>query len=163
VHTDESIVSVVALFPFGLVQELRHLPQDDVWETRFLAPTDMRDGQYNVRLIMRDKLGNTYRESKSFVIVSTPPTVKIQLDRKQFHRGEAVALRVRASESTRTLIARLDGADSAILHWDSKAGANTGQITIPQEMPPGTYTLTVTAEDIAHNTGSQEVQIEVIP
>ena len=163
VHTDESIVSVVALFPFGPTQKLRYLPQDGAWQTRFLAPADMRDGEYSVRLILRDKLGNTYRESKTFVIASTPPAVRIHLDRAQFHRGEAVALRVSAPESTRSLIASLDGADSAILHWNSQAGASTGQIVIPREMPAGKYALTVTAEDIAHNTGSQEVQIEIIP
>ncbi|MGB6431937.1 MAG: VIT domain-containing protein [Candidatus Acidiferrales bacterium] len=163
VRTDESIVSVVALFPFGLVQELRYLPQDDIWQTRFLAPADMRDGTYDVRLILRDKLGHTYRESKSFVIASTPPTVQIRLDRTRFHRGETVALRVNASESTRTLVARMEGADSTFLHWDSHAGANTGQIVVPPDLPVGTYPLTVTAEDIAHNTGSQEVQIEILP
>ncbi len=163
VRTDQSIVSVVALFPFGLVQTLRYLPQEDIWQTRFLAPGDMRDGTYNVRLVLRDKLGHTYRESKSFVIASTPPTVLIRLDRIRFHRGETVALRVSASESTRTLVARLEGADSTFLHWDQKAGASTGEILVPSEMPVGTYPLTVTAEDIAHNTGSQEVQIEIVP
>jgi Ca-activated chloride channel family protein len=36
VKTDESIVSVVALFPFGLVQPLRYLSSEDIWQTRFL-------------------------------------------------------------------------------------------------------------------------------
>ena len=163
VRTDESIVSVVALFPFGLTQKLRYLPQEDIWETRFFAPGDMRDGTYNVRLVLRDKLGHTYREAKSFVIASTPPTVRIRLDRTRFHRGEAVALKVNASESTRTLVARLEGADSAFLRWNQQAGANTGEIIVPGGMPAGKYQLTVTAEDVAHNTGSQEVQIEVVP
>ena len=34
---------------------------------------------------------------------------------------------------------------------------------IPEQMIPGTYKLTVTAEDIAHNIGTQEVQLEVLP
>ncbi len=38
VHTDESISSVVAIFPFGLTKRLRHLEGEDVWQTRFLAP-----------------------------------------------------------------------------------------------------------------------------
>jgi Ca-activated chloride channel homolog len=163
VRTDASIVSVVALFPFGLIQPLRYLPDENIWQTRFLAPTDMRDGTYSVRLILRDNLGHAYREAKTFVIASTPPVVKIHLGRKRFHRGEAVALRVSASESTRTLVARLEGADSAYLHWDQQAGANSGTIVIPGDIPAGTYPLTVTAEDIAHNTGSQEVQIEIVP
>ena len=163
VKTDESTVSVVALFPFGLVQPLRHLSSEDVWQTRFLAPTDMQDGTYTVRLILRDQVGHTYRESKTFVIASKTPIVNVKLDRKRFQRGEAVTLKVSASESTRTLVARMDGAVPVALRWDSTASANTGVLRIPEETIPGNYKLTVTAEDIAHNIGTQEVQIEVLP
>jgi Ca-activated chloride channel family protein len=163
VKTDESIVSVVALFPFGLVQPLRYLSAEDTWQTRFLAPTDMEDGTYTVRLILRDKVGHTYRESKTFVIASKPPVVQVKLDRKRFQRGENIDLKVSASESTRTLVARMDDAVPALLRWDAKAGANTGALTIPEQTIPGTYKLTVTAEDLAHNIGTQEVQIEVLP
>jgi Ca-activated chloride channel family protein len=163
VKTDESINSVIALFPFGLVQPLRYLATEDIWQTRFLAPSDMQDGTYTVRLILRDRMGHTYRESKTFVIASQPPVVNIRLDRERFHRGEVVNLSVRASQSTRTLIARLEGAAPVELHWDARAGANTGQILIPEQEISGVYKLTVTAEDIAHNIGSEEVQIAVLP
>ncbi len=163
VKTDESIASVIALFPFGLVQPLRYLSSEDVWQTRFLAPTDMQDGTYTVRLILRDKVGHTYRESKTFVIASKPPVVQVKLDRKRFQRGQTIDLRVSASESTRTLVARMEGAVPVALRWDAKAAANTGALTIPDQAIPGTYKLTVTAEDIAHNIGTQEVQIEVLP
>jgi Ca-activated chloride channel family protein len=163
VKTDESIVSVVALFPFGLVQKLRYLPTEDTWQTRFFAPADMQDGTYSVRLVLRDRTGHTYREAKTFVIASKTPAVQIKLDRKRYQRGEALDLRVSASQSTRTLIARLDGAAPVALKWDAKAAANTGQLFIPEQMIPGTYRLTVTAEDIAHNMGSQGVDIEIVP
>jgi len=163
VKTDESIASVIALFPFGLVQPLRHLSSEDVWQTRFLAPTDMQDGTYTVRLILRDQVGHTYRESKTFVIASKPPVVQVKLDRKRYQRGQTIDLRVSASESTRILVARMEGAAPVTLRWDAKAAANTGVLTIPDETIPGTYKLTITAEDIAHNIGTQEVQIEVLP
>jgi Ca-activated chloride channel homolog len=163
VKTDESIVSVVALFPFGLVQPLRYLSSEDIWQTRFLAPTDMQDGTYSVRLILRDKVGHTYRESKTFVIASKPPVVQVKLNGKRFQRGQTIALKVSASESTRTLVARMDGVVPVSLRWDAKAAANTGALTIPEQTVPGTYKLTVIAEDIAHNIGTQEVQIEVLP
>ena len=163
VKTDESIVSVVALFPFGLVQPLRHLSSEDVWQTRFLAPTDMQDGTYTVRLILRDQVGHTYREAKTFVIASKPPVVSVKLDRARYLRGQTINLKVKASESTRTLVARMDGAVPVSLRWDPTARANTGALAIPQESIPGVYKLTVTAEDIAHNIGTQEVQIEVLP
>ena len=163
VKTDESIVSVVALFPFGLVQKLRYLSDENIWQTRFLAPDDMQDGTYTVRLIMRDRQGRAYRESKTFVIASQVPVVHVKLDGQRFHRGQIVNLKVSASQSTRTLFARLEGVAPVGLKWDPHAGANTGQLPIPEQMVPGTYTLTVTAEDIAHNIGTQEVRIEVLP
>ena len=163
VKTDPSIVSVIALFPFGLIKPLRYLSDEDVWQTRFLAPSDMQDGTYSVRLILRDRAGHAYRESKSFVIASTPPTVHVRLDTKRFRRGDVIPLRVSASQSTRTLSARLEGLAPVSLRWSSSAAASTGQVAIPSDLPAGSYTLTVTAEDIAHNLGSEEVRIEVVP
>ena len=163
VHTDKSIVSVIALFPFGLEKPLRYLPGEDVWQTRFLAPTDMKDGAYPVRLVLRDSNGESYRESKSFVIASTPPAVKVRLDKQRFRAGETIPLKVSASESTRTLTARVEGLAPVTLRWDREQGASTGQLTLPAGLPAGEYVLAVTAEDMAHNLGSAEVRIEVVP
>jgi Ca-activated chloride channel homolog len=163
VKTDESISSVTALFPFGLVQKLRYLSGEDVWQTRFLAPDDMQDGTYTIRLVLRDRAGHTYREFKTFVIASKPPVIQIKLDTRRFHRGQTVNLKASASQSTRTLVARLEGAAPVALNWDARAGINAGYLVIPEQTVPGTYQLTVTGEDIAHNIGTQEVQIEVLP
>jgi Ca-activated chloride channel family protein len=146
-----------------LTKPLRYLSDGDVWQTRFLAPVDMQDGTYSVRLILRDKHGNVYREAKTFVIASTPPTVKISLDRSDFHRGQPINIKASASASTRDLIAHIDGAAPVSLRWSPAAAANTGTLTIPPSLPPGEYKLTVTAEDIAHNLGTEEVPIEVLP
>ena len=74
-----------------------------------------------------------------------------------------MSLKAKASQSTRTLVARLEGVAPVALNWDARAGINAGQLFIPEQTVPGTYKLTVTAEDIAHNIGSEEVQIEVLP
>jgi Ca-activated chloride channel family protein len=163
VRADESIVSVTALFPFGLVKQLKYLAHEDIWQTRFLAPTDMQDGEHSVRLILRDRQGRAYRESKTFVIASKPPVVRIHLDKPRYSRGEAVALRVSASNTTRTLVARMYGVAPVNLRWNEKARYNTGGFVIPADLPAGRYALRVTAEDFAHNIGSQEVHIEVAP
>ena len=173
VRTDAQITSVIALFPFGLTKPLRHLASEDhqapgdqanrLWETRFLAPPEMKDGTYSVRLILRDQHGHTYNEAKTFVIASTPPTVKLQLPRTSLHRGESVEIRASATSSTRTLTAHLEGAAPVTLRWNLRAATNTGTLVIPADLPIGHYTLIVTAEDIAHNMGSQEVQVDVIP
>lgn len=177
IHTDPSITSVVALFPFGLTKSLRHLASEDkrasagpkredadrLWETRFLAPEDMKDGTYTVRLILRDVHGNSYSEAKSFVIASTAPTVHIALDRTRYHRGDLMLIKAAATATTRTLTARFEGAPALDLRWNAAAKSSTGQMRIPANLAPGTYALTVTAEDIAHNMGSREVRIEIVP
>jgi Ca-activated chloride channel family protein len=163
VKTDPSIVSVVALFPFGLVKKLKYLPDEDTWQTRFFAPADLQDGTYPVRLVLRDRSGHAYRESKTFVIASKSPVVQIKLLKKRYRRGEVLDLKVAASQNTRTLVARIEGAVPVSLRWDAQSGLSTGQLSIPEQMIPGAYTLTVTAEDIAHNMGSQGVDIEIVP
>jgi Ca-activated chloride channel family protein len=123
----------------------------------------MQDGTYTVRLILRDARGNTYSEHKTFVIASTPPSVRIKLDHTRFHRGDLMLVKANATSATRTLTAHLPGAAPADLRWDNSASTNTGEMRIPDTLAPGAYTLSVTAEDVAHNVGSQEVQIEVVP
>src|SRR5260370_5505138 len=109
VKTHPSIVSVTALFPFGPVKALRYLADEDTWQARFLAPADLEAGSYRVRLVLRDRLGDVYRESKTFVIASKPPLVRVKLDKQLFHRRESIRMRVSASETTRTVVARMYG------------------------------------------------------
>ncbi len=163
VRTDASIVSVVAMFPFGLVKPLRFLKDENIWQTRFLAPTDMTDGTYQVNMLLRDREGHVYREQKSFVIASKPPVVKVSLDKAQYHRGDAVQLRVSASATSRTIVARMAGTAPAYLRWNAEMKSNTGRIVIPSHLPAGRYKLTVNAEDFAHNIGTEEVNVDVLP
>jgi len=163
VKTDESIVAVTALFPFGLTKKLRYLDGDDIWQTRFLAPKDTPDGRHEVRLLLRDRQGRVFREKKSFLVTSKPPEVRALFDRREFQRGERVELRVDASRTTRTLTARMWGVAPVSLRWSDAARANVGSFVIPAGMPPGEYPLRLTAEDFAHNIGVEEVRIAVVP
>src|SRR5262249_55801467 len=158
-----SIVSVVAMFPFGLVKPLRFLKDEDIWQTRFLAPSDMSDGTYQVNMVLRDREGHVYREQKSFVIASKPPVVRVHLDKQSYHRGETLRLRVSASATSRTIVARMLGAAPVHLRWNAEMKFNTGELIVPTHLPAGRYKLTVNAEDFAHNIGSQEVPVDVLP
>lgn len=163
VRTDPAVVSVVAMFPFQLVKSLRYLKEEDIWQTRFLAPKEMTDGTYQVRLILRDRKGQVFRESKTFVIASKAPVVRVKLDKSRYRRGEPVKLRAAASSTTRTLVARMYGVGPVALRWNAREAASTGEFVIPEHLAAGRYTLRVTAEDFAHNIGSQEVSLEVAP
>lgn len=163
VRTDASIRSVTALFPFGEVKQLRYLDDGNVWQTRFLAPKDIADGEHAVRLVLRDNDGRVFRETKSFLVASKPPTVRVHLAKTQYRPGETIELNVSATRSTRTLTARLYGAAPVSLRWDPTSRANTGRLTVPEHLSPGRYDLLVTAEDFAHNIGTEEVALEVLP
>src|SRR5207253_10540369 len=119
------------MFPFGTVKKLRYLDEEDTWQTRFLAPKDLADGTYHVRLILRDKQGRVFQESKTFVIASKPPVVRVKLAQPRVRRGESLRLEVSASDTTRTIVARLPGAAPAYLRWNAEAGSNTGVLAVP--------------------------------
>lgn len=163
VRTDPSICSVIALFPFGLTKPLRYLQHEDIWQGRFVAPDDLTDGAYVVRLILRDREGHVFREQKTFVISSHPPIMRVHLDSPRIRAGGRIALRVEASQTTRTITAQLFGAEPLSLHWAETDKANTGILAVPSKLPPGRYSIHVTAEDIAHNISHQEVPLEVVP
>jgi len=89
--------------------------------------------------------------------------VQIRLEAKRYHRGQTVNLKQVRPQSTRTLIARLEGASPVALNGRVGGHLMRDSLFIPEQTIPGTYKLRVTAEDIAHNIGTQEVQIEILP
>lgn len=162
VKTDESVREIFAVLPFGETLPLNFLESEKVWETRFLAPIWMTDGTYKCRLILTDKNGNGYAEEKTFVVDSRAPKVKINLEKTSFQTGEEIALKVSADSDTNRLFARIYGAKPVQLFWSKTAKTNVGKLKIPAELASGKYTLTVTAEDFAHNQTAEEMQIQVI-
>lgn len=162
VKTDESIAEVFAVLPFGETQSFTFLASEGVWETRFLAPSWMPDGVYECRLILTDKNGNGFEETKTFVVDSRAPKVKINLPKTSIKTGEEINLRVSADSDTARLTAKLYGAKPVQLFWSNEEKANIGKIQIPENLAPGKYALTVTAEDFAHNQNSEEIILEIL-
>jgi Ca-activated chloride channel family protein len=161
VRADRSITEVTAVFPFGLTKRLEYLKEEDVWETRFIAPREMQDGVYYCRLILLDRQGRAYQEEKSFVIDSRPPVLRPSLSKNMARAGEEVSITVRADRDTRRIAARIFGALPVPVVWDANEKASVGRLRIPAGLPSGTYTIQVTAEDFAHNSSVAEVTIEI--
>jgi Ca-activated chloride channel family protein len=162
VSTDESIVSVVAVFPFGLVKPMRFLEDEGVWETRFLAPRDMADGQYGCRLVMTDRLGRAFEEVKRFRIDSRPPVLRAIAEPSSARAGQDVLVVVRADADTRWVAARLFGGVPVPVRWDAARKVNVGRVQVPTGLPPGVYTVSITGEDFARNAASTEIKLEVL-
>ncbi|MDT5059890.1 MAG: Ca-activated chloride channel [Acidobacteriota bacterium] len=162
VKTDAAITSVFAVLPYGETLPLKFLQSEGVWETRFFAPAWMPDGTYRCRLLMTDRNGNGYQEEKSFVVDSHAPRLKVRLATETVRAGDELQLRVDADSDTARLVAKFYGARPAQLFWSQKEKTNTGRLRVPAGLAAGQYTLTVTAEDFAHNQSTSEVRIEVI-
>ena len=162
VKTDESITSVFAVLPFGETQPLRFLPGEGVWEVRFLAPAWMPDGTYRCRLLLTDRNGNGYQEQKSFVIDSHAPKLDARVDSHTVRAGDELMVRVGADSDTARLVARMYGTQPVQLFWSAKDQTNVGRLRVPSGLASGRYSVTILAEDFAHNQSSTEVQIEVL-
>lgn len=161
VKTDPDIVAITAVFPFGLVKPLEYLGTEDVWQTRFLVPIDVKDGAYNCRLILRDRNGNQYDEKKSFVVDSRPPVFKTKVE-GAFQRGRTVKILVSADSDTRSLYARLENLPPVRIQWSAADKASVGYIQVPADYPSGTYNLEVAGEDFAHNQSRWTKKVEVL-
>jgi len=162
VKTDESINSVFAVFPFGETLPLKFLQTEGVWEVRFFAPAWLPDGTYRCRLLMTDKNGNGYQETKSFVIDSHAPKLGVKLDDKPIKAGEELIVKVSADSDTVRLFARMYGAQPVRLSWSQQDQTNVGKLRVPANLAAGRYMLTISAEDAAHNQSTAEVPIEVL-
>ena len=123
----------------------------------------MQDGTYSVRLVLRDRTGHTYRESKTFVIASKPPVVQIKLDTKRFRRGQTMNLKAAASQSTRTLVASLEGAVPVALNWDAQRRHQHRTAADPRRRCSRKLQADGHRGRHCPQHGTQEVQIEILP
>jgi Ca-activated chloride channel family protein len=162
VKTDPSIKEVFAVLPFGETLPLKYLPAEKVWEGRFLAPAWMADGTYRCRLLLTDRQGNGYQEEKSFVVDSHAPKLAARVSSQTVRAGEELLVRVQADRDTMRLVAKLYGAQPLPLVWSDADNASVGRLRVPAGLASGTYTLTVSAEDFAHNQSSVEINVSVV-
>src|SRR4029453_17722551 len=130
VKTDESINSIFAVFPFGETLPLTFLQSEGVWEVRFLAPSWLPDGTYRCRLLLTDRGGNAYQETKSFVIDSHAPRLTVKLDNSTIRAGDDLVVKVSADSDTVRLFARVYGSQPAPLIWSRQEQTNVGKLRI---------------------------------
>jgi len=142
---------------------LKYLRLENVWQTRFMAPKEMVDGTYYCRLILKDRQGRVYEEKKSFVIDSRAPSIRAAADRSTYRPGETVQVKVRSDADTRRIRLRLLSLGPVEATWDSVGGqASIGYIVLPKDIAPGLHSIEIFAEDFAHNTSSEQLQVSII-
>ena len=161
VKTDESIVSVIALFPFGLIKPLRYLKEEDTWQTRFLAPVDMEDGVLSGApdparsrwpCVSRvEELRHCQQDSGA---ARAPRKAARPRRRDDSHLGAG-------SGNARTITARLYGALPVALHWSTAAKANIGRADGSRDAAAGQIRDSRHRRRHRANVGTQEVALEV--
>ncbi|NOT61918.1 MAG: VWA domain-containing protein, partial [Acidobacteria bacterium] len=161
IKTDPAITAVTAVLPFGETLPLHFITSAGVWQTRFLAPAWLPDGAYRCRILLTDREGRAYQEEKSFVIDSHAPRLTVNA-MPRVTAGSELPIRVTADGDTTRLTAKLYGAAPVTLTWSSEAKANVGTLRVPAGLSAGSYRLTVTAEDAAHNQSQIETLVQVL-
>src|SRR5262249_10145076 len=161
VRTDPDIQRITAIFPFGLTKPLRYLTDEQVWQTRFLAPKEMVDGVYHCRLILRDRNSRTYVETKSFVIDSRPPSIRASVDQLTYRPGDTVQVRIQSDPDTRRIRLRMASLQPVEARWDAEGKVSIGRIVLPGDIATGQHKLEIFAEDFAHNVSNRELIVAV--
>ena len=162
VKTGAEIRSVVAVFPWGLTKPLEYVADEDVWETRFLAPAWMQDGEYGCTLVLTDDRGRKLREDKRFTVDSTPPRLRVELAHGVLHAGERVRLTAHADADVRRISARIGDGAAVDVRWSGADKASVAELVVPEDAPAGTTVVHVVAEDFARNTTVVAEEITVV-
>jgi Ca-activated chloride channel family protein len=91
---------VTARFPFGLVRDLEWDPRTETWTTRFLVPKAVRDGTYEVEVVVVQADGTMRLARVPYVIDSVAPEVEVAVDLS----GRRPRVEVRAREPLREVV-----------------------------------------------------------
>jgi hypothetical protein len=121
----------------------------------------MKDGTYHCRILLRDKKGNQYRETKSFMIDSRAPVFQARWEGR-LKAGEKIKIIVSADQDTRYLFARFDVLPPIRIEWSKQDKASVGYLTLPEKLAPGAYDLQIFGEDFAHNQSHLTRKVEVL-
>jgi Ca-activated chloride channel family protein len=148
---------VTAYFPFGLVKDLVYDPIAEVWQTRFLVPKSVPDGEYQVPVAILHVDGRLERITATYRIDSTKPDFVTTLTPTE----DGVAILVQAKEPLREVVV-FDPASRLRVYLTSDLTSNDGlSFTGQLSLSSGKHLLRVVASDIARNEAEEVVTTEV--
>ena len=145
---------VTAYFPFGLVKDLVYDPVAGVWQTRFLVPKTVPDGEYTVPVAIVHADGRMERINATYRIDSTQPEFATQVVATE--TGASIV--VTSTDRLREVVV-FDPATRARVYL---TGSDDG-LTFTGELPlsMGKHLLRVVVTDMARNEADDLVTAEV--
>lgn len=146
---------VLALFPFGLTQELEWDGFTEQWATRFLVPADVPDGTFAVRVLIEHRDGRVEATAITYTIDSQAPELDVAV---RVVPGGAL-LRVTSDEPLLEVRCASTGRGALATALASSASAQSYEGLVA--LLPGPHTLRVVATDGARNEVIREVHVEI--
>jgi Ca-activated chloride channel family protein len=147
---------VTAHFPFGLVKELRYDPFVAAWQTRFLVPVSVADGEYEVPVTILHADGRLETVNAAYRIDSRAPDFDVTVTA----RKGGVSVRVEGREALRRVTVALVANPRVRLELEVRPGERVFTGFLP--LPPGTHRLRVVVADEARNEAADLVGCEVV-
>ena len=182
-------VAVTAFLPFGEVKDLVYDTDSQLWLTRFLVPRSAVDGVYWIHIVATDRRGRSEWFKLAYTVDTLAPVMQVDLNDDLVAVGGSIdisarpvigflelgtemvralgrdaAARAKAFVDVKTVIARLAGTDHEVVLRSAPGGPPGwhGSIDLPLSTRSGTYTLEVTATDVAGNkhTVTHDIYVE---
>ena len=149
---------VTAYFPFGLAEDLVWSPEHRAWRTRFLVPSDVRDGTYDVRIEVVDARGALTERAIAYVIDSSVEGFEVEVTQVG---ARASRLRVHSEEAAAEVRVAVVGEARPAQVLARADGGKLFQGAV--DLPPGKHRLRVVVADRAQNEAVREIEVEVTP
>jgi hypothetical protein len=146
---------VTAYFPFGLIKDLRYEAGVGRWQTRFLVPRTVRDGQYQVPVTILHADGHLETVSASYRIDSRAPDFDLVVT----PGPGGVSVRVQGAEPLRRVTVAL--ADNPRVRIELAANSGDRSFLGWLPLPAGTHRLRVVVADEARNEADTLTSCEV--
>jgi Ca-activated chloride channel family protein len=155
VNAPQSARTVTAFFPFGLVKDLVYDPMREAWQTRFLVPKTVVDGDYQVPVLVVLADGSVQNLVANYRIDSQSPDFETHLEPKD----DGVRIEVVAKEPLREVVVALQGRPATRVYLERSADGRvfTGWMALES----GKHLLRVVVADDARNEADELVQAEV--
>ncbi|MFZ5441170.1 MAG: VIT domain-containing protein [Myxococcota bacterium] len=143
---------VTAWFPFGLVKPLVYDRTTDAWRGRFLVPVTVKDGWYEVQVVVEHADGSTSRREVRYRLDSKAPDFAVSLEQRVVRPGGKLQVRADALEPTKELSVFCALFSDEQLLLDTRDQVHfTRTLEVPKGAKPGRYELVFVARDGAGN------------
>lgn len=173
---------IVAIFPFGEKKMLSYDEKSGLWRGRFLVPREVKDGVYQIKLLITSKEGDQQELDLNYTVDTKAPVLEVRTEvtpsgcikikakpvvnvieaiRTLFMGPIRYAIeRVKVIFDVKYITCKILG-EKTELKFDERSGWWIGKLMLPPNTKPGKYTMKISAYDFAGNNHTLNKEIRV--